>query len=64
MIEERRSELISDEDLSVKDERGTNRIWIPNMIDLTQDILSEAHKSRYYIHSGSTKMDQDLKKNY
>ena len=31
------------------------------MIDLKQDILSEAHESRYSIHPGSTKMCQDLK---
>ena len=38
MIEERRSELIGDEYLSAKDEKGirrfANMIWIPNMIDL------------------------------
>ena len=68
MIKERHSELTGDEYLSVIDEKGirrfANRIWIPNIIDLKRDILSEAHESRYSIHPGSTKMYQDLKRNY
>ena len=68
MTEERYSELTGDEYLSLKDEkrirRFANRIWIPNIIDLKRDILSEAHESRYSIHPGSTKMYQDLKRNY
>ena len=49
MTKERHSEVISDEYLSVKDEKGVgrfaNRIWIPNMIDLKRDIVSKAHES-------------------
>ena len=46
--------------LSAKDEKGirrfTNRIWIPNMIDLKRDILRKAHESRLSIHPDNTKM--------
>ena len=44
--------------------RFANRIWTPNMLDLKRDILSESQKSRYSIHPGSTRIYQDLKKNY
>ena len=41
-----------------------NRMWIPKSGDLRSKVLDEAHKSRYSIHPGATKMYQDLKKNY
>jgi hypothetical protein len=37
---------------------------IPNDVELRRDILDEAHKTRYTVHPGSTKMYQDLKKNF
>jgi hypothetical protein len=40
------------------------RICIPNNIDLKNKILEEVHKSKYTVHPGSTKMYQDLRKNY
>ena len=68
MIERRRSEVTDDQYFSVKGEKGIgkfiNRIWIPNVMELKHDILSEAHESRYSIHSGSTKIYQDCKRNY
>ena len=68
MIDERRLELTVDGYWSIKNERGikrfANRIWIPNMIDIKWDILSKSHESIYFIHSGSTKMYQDLNNNY
>ncbi|XP_076887437.1 uncharacterized protein LOC143537587 [Bidens hawaiensis] len=39
-----------------------DRVWIPRHGKLRGRILDEAHKSRYSIHPGSTKMYQDLKK--
>jgi hypothetical protein len=41
---------------------GDARTVIPNDAELKRDILNEAHKTRYTIHPGSTKMYQDLKK--
>jgi hypothetical protein len=43
---------------------GDARIVIPNDEELKRDILDEAHKTRYTIHPGSTKMYQDLKKKF
>jgi hypothetical protein len=41
-----------------------NRIVVPKNEELRQQILEEAHLSRYSIHPGSTKMYQDLKQHY
>ncbi|KAK8945254.1 hypothetical protein KSP39_PZI007730 [Platanthera zijinensis] len=38
------------------------RVYIPDVNHLREDILFEAHNSRYFIHPGSTKMYADLKK--
>jgi hypothetical protein len=51
-----------------KDEQGiiwfNDRIVVPKDAKVRQQILDEAHLSRYFIHPGSTKMYQDLKQNY
>ncbi|GJW51914.1 putative reverse transcriptase domain-containing protein [Tanacetum coccineum] len=41
-----------------------NRSWIPPFGDLRALIMHESHKSKYYIHPGSDKMYQDLKRLY
>nr|GEW25998.1 putative reverse transcriptase domain-containing protein [Tanacetum cinerariifolium] len=41
-----------------------NRSWIPCIGDLRALIMHESHKSKYFIHPGSDKMYQDLKKLY
>ncbi|XP_077235487.1 uncharacterized protein LOC143877356 isoform X2 [Tasmannia lanceolata] len=41
-----------------------DRICVPAKEDLRRSILDEAHKSRYTIHPGSTKMYHDLKRNF
>ncbi|GJT96247.1 putative reverse transcriptase domain-containing protein [Tanacetum coccineum] len=41
-----------------------NRSWIPCFGDLRALIMHESHKSKYYIHPGSDKIYQDLKKLY
>ncbi|GJU55375.1 putative reverse transcriptase domain-containing protein, partial [Tanacetum coccineum] len=41
-----------------------NRSWIPFFGNLRALIMHESHKSKYYIHPGSDKMYQDLKKLY
>jgi hypothetical protein len=51
-----------------EDEQDTvwikNRICVPEMDNLRETILKEAHDSDYSIHPGSTKMYQDLKQKY
>jgi hypothetical protein len=51
-----------------KDEQGTiwfkNRICVPEIDSVRGTILKEADDSDYSIHSGSTKIYQDLKQTY
>jgi hypothetical protein len=51
-----------------KDGQGTiwfkNRICVPEIDNLWETILTEAHDLAYSIHPGSTKMYQDLKQKY
>jgi hypothetical protein len=51
-----------------KDDQGVvwfnNRIVVPKNDEVRQQILDEAHLSRYSIHPGSTKMYHDLKQHY
>jgi hypothetical protein len=51
-----------------KDDQGVvwfnNRIVVPKNDEIRQQILDEAHLSRYSIHPGSTKMYHDLKQHY
>jgi hypothetical protein len=51
-----------------KDDQGivwfNNRVVMPKDAGVCQQILDEAHLSRYSIHPGSTKMYQDLKQHY
>jgi hypothetical protein len=51
-----------------EDEQGTvwfkNRICVPEIKELRETILREAHNAAYSIHPGSTKMYQDLKQRY
>ena len=57
--------LVGEEIYTQKDDKGilrfSARIWIPNVKELKDEILREAHSSRYSIHPGSTKMYHDLK---
>nr|GFA19915.1 hypothetical protein [Tanacetum cinerariifolium] len=52
----------------VVDSRGLRtcfgRIWIMNNKELKKLLLDEAHKSKYSIHPGATKMYYNLKPNY
>ncbi|XP_073158869.1 uncharacterized protein [Henckelia pumila] len=41
-----------------------NRLVVPNVSDLKQQILKEAHCNRYSIHPGGRKMYNDLKNHY
>lgn len=54
VMEERRTELTGEEVLSSRDDKGIKRfaskIWFPNVVELKDEIVNEAHKSRYSIH--------------
>jgi len=41
--------------------RFGSRLCVPNDVQLRNDLLSEAHRSRYTIHPGATKMYRNLK---
>nr|GFB05475.1 putative reverse transcriptase domain-containing protein [Tanacetum cinerariifolium] len=41
-----------------------NKSWFPCYGDLRALIMNESHKSKYYVHPGSDKMYQDMKKLY
>ncbi|XP_071729229.1 uncharacterized protein [Rutidosis leptorrhynchoides] len=55
-------------DLREKDSRELmtryGRIWVPSAGEGRKEVLETAHKSKYSIHSGSTKMYRDLKRDY
>jgi hypothetical protein len=38
-----------------------NRIYVPDIPEIKEVILKEAHQTPYSIHPGSTKMYMDLK---
>ncbi|WMV50693.1 hypothetical protein MTR67_044078 [Solanum verrucosum] len=40
------------------------RLCVPNVFELRQHILAEAHNSRYFIHPGTTKMYSDVREVY
>jgi hypothetical protein len=44
--------------------RFNNRIIVPKNRQLRKQILDEAHLSKFSIHPGSTKMYQDLRRNF
>ncbi|GJR23058.1 putative reverse transcriptase domain-containing protein [Tanacetum coccineum] len=41
-----------------------NRSWLPCFGDLRTLVMHESHKSKYFVHPGSDKMYQDMKKLY
>ncbi|WVZ83251.1 hypothetical protein U9M48_030418 [Paspalum notatum var. saurae] len=44
--------------------RFCGRLCVPQKAQVKEDILREAHRSRYTVHPGENKIYQDLKKNY
>ena len=44
--------------------RFRDRIYVPPKVGLREEILEEAHRSKYTIHPGATKMYNDLKKSF
>ncbi|GJT40774.1 retrotransposon protein, putative, ty3-gypsy subclass [Tanacetum coccineum] len=53
---------LEDDSRGIKTRQG--RIYIPFRSNVKELLFEEAHKSKYYIHPGATKMYLDLKKNY
>ncbi|KAJ9547715.1 hypothetical protein OSB04_020258 [Centaurea solstitialis] len=49
----------------VTDSRGlltrSGRVWVPESCEARQTLLDEAHKSKFSIHPGATKMYRDLR---
>ncbi|KAL8114684.1 hypothetical protein AgCh_021522 [Apium graveolens] len=68
VMKQENNQLIGEEIGTQKDEQGilrfSPRIWIPHVPELKNEILQEAHNSRFSIHPGSTKIYQDLKQNF
>jgi hypothetical protein len=61
-IKEKKSPGFSDDDEGVLLYKG--RICVPNIKELKDSILHEAHESAYSIHPGGNKMYHDLKATY
>ncbi|KAI3720372.1 hypothetical protein L6452_21288 [Arctium lappa] len=60
--------MVNQKDLLSEDGRGLKlfqgRIWVPKIGGNRELLLTEAHKSKYSIHPGYTKMYRDLKLHY
>ncbi|KAJ9543424.1 hypothetical protein OSB04_023131 [Centaurea solstitialis] len=60
--------MVMQKELLTEDSRGLKlfqgRIWVPKLGGNRELLLDDAHKSKYSIHPGSTKMYRDLKMNY
>jgi hypothetical protein len=61
-IKEEKSSGLTEDDQGVLWYKG--RICVPNVNDLKDKILHEAHESTYSIHPGGNKMYHDLKTTY
>jgi hypothetical protein len=61
-IKEEKSPSFLEDDQSVLPYKG--RICVPNIKELKDKILREAHESAYSIHPGGNKMYHDLKATY
>ena len=63
-----KDKLTGEERCGQKDDKGIIRnlklIWIPNVSELKNEILHDAHNSIYSIHPGSTKMYQGLEEKF
>ncbi|KAI3672993.1 hypothetical protein L6452_39099 [Arctium lappa] len=54
--------LLEDNNQGLRCYKG--RIWIPRLGNFRNQVLDEAHKSRYSIHPGNNKMYRDLRQSY
>ena len=44
--------------------RYKERVVVPQLTDMREEILMEFHYSRFFVHLGGTKMYQDLRRQY
>ena len=44
--------------------RYQDRVFLPRNLEIKEEVLKEAHCSKYTIHPGNNKMYQDLKKKF
>ena len=44
--------------------RFKGRLGVPRNVELRNELLAEAHRAKYTIHPGNTKMYQDLKRQF
>ena len=44
--------------------RFKGRLCVPRDVELRNELLADAHRTKYTIHLGSTKMYQDLKRRF
>ncbi|KAJ0592474.1 putative nucleotidyltransferase, Ribonuclease H [Helianthus annuus] len=60
--------MVGKQELLVKGEDGIlrlhNRIWIPIVGGLRDMVMEEAHRSKYTMHPGSTKMYKNIRDEY
>ncbi|KAI3746339.1 hypothetical protein L6452_08768 [Arctium lappa] len=60
--------MVNQQELLTEDSRNLKlfqgRIWVPKIGGIHEFLLAKAHKSKYSIHPGSTKMYRDLKLHY
>jgi hypothetical protein len=61
-IKEEKSPRLTENDQGVLWYKG--RIYVPNVKELKDKVLREAHESAYSIHTGGNKMYQDFKATY
>jgi hypothetical protein len=61
-IKEEKSPRLTENDQGVLWYKG--RIYVPNVKELKDKVLREAHESAYSIHPGGNKMYQDFKATY
>ncbi|KAJ9553882.1 LOW QUALITY PROTEIN: hypothetical protein OSB04_017927 [Centaurea solstitialis] len=65
---QKRERIKGQVDQLVADSRGLltryGRVWVPVSCEARQTLLDEAHKSKFSIHPGATKMYRDLRTDY
>ncbi|WJZ99856.1 hypothetical protein VitviT2T_018269 [Vitis vinifera] len=69
-LEKIKAQLVAsevDENWSMHEDRSVSfkgRLCVPRDVELRNEFLADAHKAKYTIHLGNTKMYQDLKRQF
>ena len=59
--------MIGKANIALDDEgviRFQHRACVANVAEVKKEVLEEAHRSKFFIHPGNSKMYQDLKRNF